>query len=204
MRTLSAPATADLEAEIRALHAAGDLRGAARRAVEGYGPEVLRFLVSTLRDEDQASDVFADACEDLWRGLPGFAWRASLRTWFYTLARHAAARFRRSPHRRPGRHVALSEISEIAAEVRTRTITLLRTEARDKLDELRGSLDEEDHQILVLRVARGMEWQEVARVLGPADADDQTLVREAARLRKRFQLVKARLRERARSAGLLD
>jgi RNA polymerase sigma-70 factor (ECF subfamily) len=203
-RASGAPPAADLEAEIRALHAASAITDAARRAIEGYGPEVLGFLRSTLRDEDQAGDVFADACEDLWRGLPAFAWRCSLRTWFYTLARHAAARWRRAPHRRPGRHAALSEVSEVAEQVRTRTLTYLRTAARDKLDELRASLAPEDHELLVLRVSRGLSWQEVARVLGPADTDDSVIAREAARLRKRFQLLKERLRAQARSAGLLE
>lgn len=193
----------ELEAEIRALHDAGDVRAATRRAIEGYGPEVLAFLVSTLRDEDQASDVFGDACEDLWRGLPGFEWRASLRTWFYTVARNAAARWRRSPHHRQGRHVPLSEAGEVAHQVRTRTLTFLRSETKSKIDELRNELPEEDHQLLVLRVSRQLPWQDVARVLGNVDSD-ASVAREAARLRKRFQTLKATLRERARNAGLLD
>ncbi|MEW5737852.1 MAG: sigma-70 family RNA polymerase sigma factor [Myxococcota bacterium] len=191
------------EAEIRALHQAGDFRAAARRAIEAYGPEVLAFLVTTLRDEDHASDVFGDTCEDVWRGLSSFQWRASLRTWFYTLARHAASRSRRSAHRRPGRHVPLSEAGELAHQVRTRTWTWLRSEAQDKLDQLRNELPEEDHQLLVLRISRRMEWQDVARVMGNVDSPG-SLTREAARLRKRFQLLKTRLRERAREQGLLD
>jgi len=36
------------------------------------------------------------------------------------------------------------------------------------------------------------------------DADDNALAREASRLRKRFQLLKVELRERARAAGLVS
>jgi RNA polymerase sigma-70 factor, ECF subfamily len=192
-----------LEADIRALHEAGDVGAAARKSVEGYGPEVFSFLVNTLRDEDQASDVFADACEDLWRGLPKFEWRASLRTWFYTLARNAASRWRRSPHRRAGRHVELGEAAEIIHQVRTRTLTYLRGETRSKIDELRNELPPDDHQLLILRVSRQLAWQDIARVLGGAESEND-VAREAARLRKRFQLVKEKLREKAQSAGLLD
>jgi hypothetical protein len=46
----------------------------------------------------------------------------------------------------------------------------------------------------------------VARVMldDEGDIDPATLLRETDRLRKRFQLLKDELRERAREAGLLD
>jgi RNA polymerase sigma-70 factor, ECF subfamily len=60
----------------------------------------------------------------------------------------------------------------------------------------------------VLRIDRGLSWSDLARVLheGEEDAalDDEALAREAARLRKRFQLVKDKLREMAKKEGLLE
>jgi RNA polymerase sigma-70 factor (ECF subfamily) len=59
----------------------------------------------------------------------------------------------------------------------------------------------------VLRVDRGLEWIEVARVMlgeGAPDASDTELTRETVRLRKRFQLLKAELRKRAKAAGLTE
>ena len=194
----------DLEARIQALREAGDLSGAATQAIEGYGPEVLGFLVTFLRNETDASDVFSQACEDLWAGLPRFEGRSSLRTWFYTLARHAAARFRRSPHRRPGRHVELSAASSAAARVRTQTLPHLRTEVKDKFAAIREALDPEDRALLVLRVDRNMSWNEIAHVLAPDEADTADgLSRASARLRKRFQFVKDDIRARAKQAGLI-
>jgi RNA polymerase sigma-70 factor (ECF subfamily) len=61
--------------------------------------------------------------------------------------------------------------------------------------------------LLILRVDRRLDWTEIARVLLetpehlPPDA--AALKREAARLRKRFQIVKDRLRERVEREGLL-
>jgi RNA polymerase sigma-70 factor, ECF subfamily len=77
----------ELEAEIRTLADAGDLTQAATRAIEGYGPEVLGFLVSFLGNVHDADDAFAMTCEDLWNGLGRFEWRASARTWRDTLQR---------------------------------------------------------------------------------------------------------------------
>lgn len=193
----------DLEQQIQSLLEKGDLQRAASRAVEGYGPEVFGFLVSLVRDTREASEVFSQTCEDLWVGLERFEGRCSMRTWLYTLARHAAARFRRSPHRRPGRRVALSQVSEIADRVRTQTLPFLRTEAKGELARIRDALDEEDRALLVLRVDRGLSWNDIALVFAGDDASKATLERTSARLRKRFQAVKSEIRTRAREAGLL-
>jgi len=198
------PVRVDLEAKIMGLRAAGDLRGAAGAAVEGYGPEVLGFLVTTMRDEEDAREVFAQCCEDLWTGLVRFEGRASIRTWFYVVARHAAARFRRSPHRRAAR-APLSEAEELAERVRTRTLPHLQTAVKDRFAALRNALDPEDQALLVLRVDRAMSFAEIASVLATDEGDsDEARARATARMRKRFQLLKDEIRERARQAGLLD
>jgi RNA polymerase sigma-70 factor (ECF subfamily) len=194
----------DLEARICALRDAGDLNGAATQAIEGYGPEVLGFLVTLMRDEGDAGDVFAQASEDLWAGLARFEGRSSMRTWFYVLARHAAARFHRSPHKRHGRQMPLSAATGVAERVRTRTSPFLRTDMKDKFAVLRDALNPEDRALLVLRVDRNMSWNEIARVLAPGESEAESgLSRAAARMRKRFQLVKDDIRARAIQAGLL-
>jgi RNA polymerase sigma-70 factor (ECF subfamily) len=193
----------ELEERIRSLIEARDLRAAATATIEGYGPEVLGFLVTLLRDEHDAAEVFSQTCEDLWAGLPGFKGRSSMRTWLYVLARHAAARHRRSPHRRPGRNVAVSQVTGIAQDVRSRTMPHLRTDVKDRFAAIRDALPEEDRALLVLRVDRSMSWNDIARVLSPGEDSDEALTRAAARFRKRFQLVKDEIRARAREAGLI-
>ena len=60
--------------------------------------------------------------------------------------------------------------------------------------------------MLVLRVDRGLEWLDVARVLFDADPSlpEGTLKAEVVRLRKRFQQVKAKIRKLAKEAGLVE
>ena len=186
-----------------------DLASAATTIVRGYGAEIYGFLVARMRDETAATDVFSMFTEDLWRGLPGFEGRASLRVWAYTLARHAAIRHQAAPHRRRDRNVSLSEIdalSKLAERVRTETSPFLRTELKTKLAELRDRLSEEERTLLILRVERGLEWVDVARVFFPELAGnmDGQLKAETARLRKRFQKVKTRIRRLAKEAGLVD
>jgi RNA polymerase sigma-70 factor (ECF subfamily) len=191
-----------VEVEIEDLIRRGQFDPAATRLLEIYGPELVGFLVHAMRNEADAAEVFSQTVEDLWKGLPKFAFRCSLRTWLYVLGRHALARYRRSPWQRRGGE---SRIQSLADLVRTRTQPWLRTDVKDRFHSLREALDEDDRTLLVLRVDRELPWEDIARVmLGDDASDDDTVAREAARLRKRFQLLKGDLRRRAREAGLLD
>jgi RNA polymerase sigma-70 factor (ECF subfamily) len=180
------------------------LRASATRALEAYGEEVFGYLVRVLGSDSDAEEVFSQVAEDLWRGLPAFDARCSMRTWLYVLARHAASRFRRTPWNQKGRRTDDDDLDAVVAHARTQTKPWLRTDVKDRWRTLRESLDPEDRSLLVLRLDRKLEWKEIARVtLGDASPDPAKLVREADRLKKRLQLLKDDLRRRAREAGLL-
>jgi RNA polymerase sigma-70 factor, ECF subfamily len=203
-------ARAKLESDARALCERGDHAGAATLVVKGYGPEIFGFLVAVLHDDVEAGEVFAELAEALWRGLPGFAWESTLRTWSYAIARNLIRTRRRDAarQRRNRPRAGDSALDNVAQEVRTQTQAFLRTETKTRLQALRDALPEEDRMLLVLRVDRQLAWNELARVLaeseGDAPLDEAAIAREAARLRKRFQLVKDRLREQAKKEGLID
>jgi RNA polymerase sigma-70 factor (ECF subfamily) len=192
----------EVEAELGALIHQRSLDLAATRALEAYGPELFGFLINMLGSEGDAAEVFSQVGEDLWRGLPGFSSQCSMRTWLYVLARHAAARFRRSPwNRRTGD----SRFDALVHHARTNTQPWLRTDVKDRFGALRQSLDEEDRALLVLRVDRALPWTEIARVMLDEDAPDEgALARESDRLQKRFQLLKEELRRRARESGMIE
>lgn len=197
---MSEPAADDPEAPIRASCAAGDWAAAARRILDLYGRELLEYLVAIARSEADGADAFSQFTEDLWRGLPKFRWQASARTWCYTLARHALARLRRDPHRRPGRAVALDDAPELARaaeQLRTHTLTYLRTAVKDRVAALRDELSPEDQAVLILRIDRKLEWRDVARALADEDdaLDDAELARRSAALRKRFERIKNDLKK---------
>src|SRR6185312_7537783 len=127
----------ELEVELAALIRGKQLDRAATRALEAYGAELYGFLVGTLGNEPDAAEVFSQVGEDLWKGLPSFALGCSVRTWLYVLARHAAARFRRSPwNRRTGE----SHLEALVEAARTRTQPWLRTEVKDRFRALRDAL----------------------------------------------------------------
>lgn len=196
----------DVEEQVRALHERGALEEAATLLLETYGRELRSYLAAVARAPDLAAEGYAQLCEDLWRGLPGFGFRASARTWLYTLARHALARVARDPQRRRERNLPLSTIAHLEREearVRLETAAYRRTTMKDRVRALREQLSSDDRELLILRVDRGLDWLEVARILSDEDPDSTLLRRRATALRKRFERLKARLRELAIAEGLV-
>jgi RNA polymerase sigma-70 factor, ECF subfamily len=193
----------EIEAATRAKCQARDFDGALKLALAGYGEEVFSFVIARMRDEDAAGDVFSQACEDLMRALPTFEWRCSLRTWFYRIARSAASRYQRSPMNRPERRVALSHVSELVDNVRSRTVAHLRSEVKDQMRALREQLDADEQQLLFLRIDRDLSWNEIAEIVGEDGDDAAAMQRTSARLRQQFQKLKDRLRQLAIAEGLL-
>src|SRR5262249_36454118 len=152
-----------------------------------------------------AAEVFSQLGEDLWNGLPEFSQQCSVRTWLYVLARHAAARFRRSPWNRRARRTGDARFDALIEHARTNTQPWVRTDVKDRFSALRESLDDDDRSLLALRVDRALDWKDIARItLGKESPDAAELGRESDRLRKRFQTLKQELRRRAREAGLLE
>ncbi|MDX2091266.1 MAG: sigma-70 family RNA polymerase sigma factor [Kofleriaceae bacterium] len=192
----------DVEREIRSRCDGGDHNGALTAAIVAYGDEVYSFLVARHRDDDVAADVFSQTTMDLVKSLPTFAWRCSMRTWFYRLARSAAVRYERAPGNRRDRREALSQVSEAVQQVRSRTQVHLRTEMKDGMRRLREQLDEQDQLLLMLRIDRDLGWNEIAEIV--EDNDDPAVIsRASARLRQQFAKLKTRLRELAVAEGLI-
>jgi RNA polymerase sigma-70 factor (ECF subfamily) len=197
----------DVEKSIRDAFGAGDLEAAATAALDLYGDEILSFLALRLRSTPDAQEAFSMFAEDFWVGLPKFGWRSSLRTWAYMIARNAAARYASAPHRRGARNLTLpatGRLSQMIERARSATQLHQRTDVKDRVRALRDQLDPDDQMLLVLRVDRGLSWRDLAiATLGDDELDDAALEREAARLRKAFERVKAQLKQMARQDGLL-
>ena len=198
-----------IEETIKAACTASEYRQAAALSIESYGPEILGFLAAFTRAQSDADDIFSYFLEDFWRGLPRFDWRCSLRSWAYTLARHAALRFSTRSGRRRRRQVPLSEmpaLAEAADKVRTSTLRYLRTAVKSRMRELREQLPEQEQMLLVLRIDRGLSWREIAQIMAddPLSPDSDDLERTTSALRKQLERTKNKLRKLAIENGLLQ
>jgi RNA polymerase sigma-70 factor (ECF subfamily) len=189
----------ELDGRVRSLLAAGDTSGAATLVLRELGPEVLGFLSGVLGDAD-ADEVYSALSERLWKSLRGFEGRCSLRTWTYVLARREITRFRKGMRRHAEGRVPLSELKDVLAVPRSRSRSALATHKQRQLTALRDELPIEDRTLLILRVDRKLAFDEIALAFAdnPEVFAEVDRKREAARLRKRFQLVKQRLVARLR------
>lgn len=197
-----------IEELVRRAFEHGDHARAATAIVEHYGPEVLGFLVARLESRARGAEVFSIFSEDLWAGLPSFRWECSMRGFVYALARNAAHRHLVDEGKRKKRNVHLdtSAWARHAAHVQTRTEPYLQTPFRDRVRALRSRLPPDDQTLLILRIGRNLQWRELAMVFRDSSEplSEAQLERESARLRKRFSLATAKLKELARAEGWLE
>ncbi len=201
---MDAVARQELEAPVRSAIAAGDRNRATTSALRLYGAELYSFITGVARDATVADEAYSELCEVLWANLAEFRWEASLRSWLYGTARRLVLRHRVDGYRRQERARPLElapEVAELAAKLRTSTLEMLRTDVKSAFRALRQELSHDDQELLALRVDRELSWRDIARVLDPDDRDG--LDQRAAALRKRFERVRARLRELAGERGLL-
>lgn len=188
MRAMDTP-PADPEQAIRALLAQGNERAAATEAMRAFGPKILGYLRSILRDEADAGDAFSVWAEHLWRGIGSFRGESAFRTWAFRIAYNAALNVRNEAWHRLGRRFETGEASRLAEEIRTKT-AVREERQRTRLEQIREQLTPEEQTLLTLRIDQQLSWEEIAVVFS---ANGEGI--DAATLRKRFQRLRERLAE---------
>ena len=187
----------DTETRIRALTEANDYARAAELTLELYGNELLGFMMGTLQDRNAVEDVFQNLNLEMWRALPRFEWRSSLRTWLYTLARGVVSKHLRDPYRKRSNPLPTEDEDNLPMRIaRTATRTWRRTETKDRLWSICQQLPTEDRELLMLRIGRKMAWSDIATIISDEEneLDASAKRRQSARLRKRYERLKEQLR----------
>jgi RNA polymerase sigma-70 factor (ECF subfamily) len=187
-----------VEADVVALLDQGEIDRAAERIIRGLGAEILRYLRGVADDPDDADDAFSRFAEGLWSSMGSFRRESSVKAWAYRIAWHAALRVLQDPYRRRRDLLRSSQASQLADEVRSRTSLEREAHVDERIERLRRELPPEDRALLILRIDRGLPWNDVARVF----AGDGAPV-DAAALRKRFERLKQRIRARAIAEGIV-
>jgi RNA polymerase sigma-70 factor (ECF subfamily) len=157
--------------------------------VRHYGNELLGYLAATARDREIGEELYQELCEELLRSLPRFRAESSFRTFTYAIAYNLVRQHRRRSARRRSATLDDEVADRVPAPVKSETKSWLRTDARERVAELRDRLTPADQTLLFLRVERAMSWKEVARVL-ENDESDATV----AALRKRHERLVRKLR----------
>jgi RNA polymerase sigma-70 factor (ECF subfamily) len=138
--------------------------------VRTHGPKV-RSLVHRLVGVE-ADDLVQDIFVQVYRGLPGFRGEAQVSTWLYRIATNRCLDHLRRHRRTEGKGVSLEEFAqEHPAEPLATPLASpeARTVAGDLRREIRRclyALPPDLRAVVVLRDLEGLEYREIAAVLG--------------------------------------
>jgi len=184
--------TSPLDIEVHQLVAAGRQREATDLMLTRLSPELRPFLHRLLGDASLVDEALGNTCEHLWRRLSQFRWEYSLRSWSFIFARREASRFRAAGSQMGAPPTMLSPAHGETVYVTPNAEGSTSTE--NQLDLLRASISDDDRDLLVLRVERGLSWREVAAAfLEDDDPSAESILRESARLRQRYRAIRVRL-----------
>jgi RNA polymerase sigma-70 factor (ECF subfamily) len=120
-----------------------------------------RLGVPLEAQEDAVQDLFLV----VYRRLPAFAGRSSVKTWIFGIARKVAGRYRRTEARRLRRHERLATIAADDPAI-VGEEEVLRREARRMLAEFLDELDDDRRALFVLHIFEDLSGPEIAEVLG--------------------------------------
>ncbi len=154
----------DDDGEIRRAIARGDLRDALTRIDGRFGAGLYRFVRSLLGADDLSDDVYQSVLIEVYRDLPAFGGRSSLRTWLFSIARHRCLDALKANRRRAARFESTADAPEVA-DGRPRVDERMSDEqVLAALEHCLDQLPPELRMVLLLRFQEGFGYDDIARI----------------------------------------
>jgi len=181
---------ADPDRDVIALIEHGEIRAALCQIMARHGAGVYRYCREALRDAALADDVQQQVFIEVYRDLPRFAGRSTVKTWLFGIARHRvldAAKRRARVHAR----VELDNLAD-APDPRAEPGELLDDQRlRELVARCLGEFDEKVRTALLLRYQQGFTFEQMAVICGEKAGTLQVRVARAlpilqARLRRAY------------------
>jgi RNA polymerase sigma-70 factor (ECF subfamily) len=159
----------------------GDER-AATALVERYAPSLARFVAS-LGEREAVDDVVQDTFIRAFGALDSFRAESSLRTWLFTIARRLVLDRRRSARRR-GIDVEVNDGDAVTEGNPLDTLVAQETESR--LAQAVTRLTPTQREVFRLRVGDGLQYKEIAEIVGSTEGAARVHYHHAMRAVKEF------------------
>jgi RNA polymerase sigma-70 factor, ECF subfamily len=161
-----------------------DIAGAVHLVILRYGPSVYNFCRLALRDTVLAEDVHQQVFLDVFRDIPMFQARSTIRTWLFGIARHRildAAKKRRRARAR----ISPTELSDQLADEPdpgpSPAESVDATRLQEALEASLGDLSERARISVLLRYLQGLTFEEIAQVCGETPGTHHARVTRALR-----------------------
>jgi RNA polymerase sigma factor (sigma-70 family) len=140
-------------------------------------PEVMRLCGRFLPNREDAEEACQDALLAVARGLSGFDGRSSFRTWLYRVTANRARSTYRGLRRRWQSEAVPEQLPDPPDPRRTSVIAGTRLDLLEGLDAIGVDLAEP----VALRDVLGLDYREIARVLGVAEGTARARVHRGRR-----------------------
>ena len=127
-----------------------------------YVTPLYRYLYHRLGNEKDAEDLTAQVFMDALEGLPSYRERGRFSSWLFTIARRRLTDLYRQ---RPTSLLA-DELPDDAFDLQS---VLEKNENHARLNQLLDELEDDRRELLQLRFAAGLEFPEIASVLGKSE-----------------------------------
>ena len=160
-------------------------RSAYRIIVERYQPRLLRMVFDLLKNQADAEDIVQESFVKAFLSLDKFKGDSSFFTWLYRITFNLAVDFQRKAQRRGGTHFEYKEQIDVSKRDRDEGVmagelpmaplsqsvegpheALLRKETAQKLEQVFATLSDEHRLVMALREIDGLDYEEIARILG--------------------------------------
>lgn len=136
-----------------------------------YQGQVYNLCLRMTGNPEDAADMTQEAFLKVWKHLDGFQFDAAFATWLYRLVSNCCLDFLRSQKRRPTVSLTVEneedgeQIMDVADAQPTPEEAAISNEEKEQLHLAMSQLDDEQRQILTLRVVNDLSYADIAEIL---------------------------------------
>jgi RNA polymerase sigma-70 factor (ECF subfamily) len=133
--------------------------------VRRYSKPLTMMIIKIVRDKEDARDISQNVFLKAFEGLPRFMMASSFKTWLYRIAINAATDHMR--RRKPSLEADPAE--QLADQADSPAVSLEKAQFQKNLRAVMDGLPEKQRRTLQLRVYEGMDYDEIAHILGGSE-----------------------------------
>ena len=137
-------------------------REAFSQLVERYARPLTTMILKMVRDQEEAKDISQTTFLRAYEGLTGFMGISSFKTWLYRIAINAAS----DRLRKRGQRILLDTVDDLISTDEPVWQRLDKARHVKRLREAVEKLPEKQRLTLQLRVYEGMDYKQIAEILG--------------------------------------
>ena len=147
--------------------ALGDM-AAFEEVYKAYSSTVYTIALGITKNRQDAEEVAQDVFVKIFRNLKNFKFDSSFGTWVYRIAINAAINMYNNRARRAAGTIKIDDISDIPDSTPVAKIEWAdsRKDAQEKLARILKSLNVEHRSVIILREIEGLDYKDMADVLG--------------------------------------